>query len=209
MDSINDFLGNIPRRGNNGAVLLLDGQPVRLKVLRVGVRQQLAGSDMSGQSSATDQAEMGDKGKVLVINGVIPFDQGELLNTIFNMANTKVEGARHVWRISNKTAAALKVRQVKFQGTIRADEQVTLRQWNVQFELVEQLSVAERQEQREPEKKAAQQKVQGAKTKAEDTKPKTEQAKDEAKDVPPDTEVPMTGVMGFLKKIDNQLADDD
>ncbi|MCD9511947.1 adenine glycosylase [Photobacterium phosphoreum] len=199
MDRINDFLGNIPRRGNNGAVLLLDGQPVRLKVLRIGVRQQLAGKDMSGKSSATDQAEMGDKGKVLVVTGVITFDQGELLNTIFTMANTKVEGARHVWRISNKTAEALKVRQVKFQGTIRADEEVTLRQWNVMFELVEQLSVAERQEKREPEKKAAQQKVQGVKTETKD---------DDEKDVPADTEVPLTGVMAFLKKIDDQLADD-
>ena len=87
---------------------------------------------------------------------------------------------------------------MKFQGTIRADEQANLRQWQVAFELIEHLSVPERKEQRQPDKPAAQQKVQG------ETTPVTSTAQND--DVPPDTAVELTGVMGVLKRIDNQLA---
>lgn len=37
-------------------MLSLNGIPISLKNLRISVRQQLAGQDMSGQSSSTDQA---------------------------------------------------------------------------------------------------------------------------------------------------------
>jgi hypothetical protein len=179
-------------------MLTLDGTQLSLKNLRISVRQQLAGKDMSGQSSATDQAETGTKGKVLAIAGIIPFNQATLLTNIFSMADTQDNGARHVFRISNRTAETLKIRQVKFQGTIRADEQANLRQWQVAFELIEHLSVPERKEQRQPDKPAAQQKVQG------ETTPVTSTAQND--DVPPDTAVELTGVMGVLKRIDNQLA---
>ncbi|SJZ93728.1 baseplate complex protein [Photobacterium toruni] len=179
-------------------MLTLDGNQLPLKNLRISVRQQLAGKDMSGQSSATDQAETGTKGKVLAISGIIPFNQSTLLTNIFSMADTQDNGARHVFRISNRTAETLKIRQVKFQGTIRSDEQANLRQWQVAFELIEHLSVPERKEQRQPDKPAAQQKVQG------ETTPVTSTAQND--DVPPDTAVELTGVMGVLKRIDNQLA---
>ena len=69
-------------------MLTLDGTQLPLKNLRISVRQQLAGKDMSGQSSATDQAETGTKGKVLAIAGIIPFNQSTLLTQIFSMADT-------------------------------------------------------------------------------------------------------------------------
>ncbi|MEZ9472106.1 adenine glycosylase, partial [Vibrio lentus] len=98
---------------------------------------------------------------------------------------------------SNKTAEALKIRQVKFQGVVRADEQESHRQWSVSFELVEHLSVPERVEQRQPDKPAAQQKVQGVNTPVETG---------QTDDVPPDTQVELTGVMKVLKSVDNALA---
>ncbi|WP_318515025.1 baseplate complex protein [Photobacterium leiognathi] len=180
-------------------MLTLDGTQLPLKSLRISIRQQLAGQDMSGQTSSTDSAETGSKGKVLTVSGVIPFSNPKVLTDIFAMADTKNNGARHIFRISNRTAEALKIRQVKFQGSIRADEQTNLRQWNVTFDLVEHLSVPERKEQRQPEKPAAQQKAQGATTQ----KPPTQPAQD---DVPPDTEPEATGVLAFLKKVDDSLA---
>ncbi|WP_419237914.1 adenine glycosylase [Photobacterium leiognathi subsp. mandapamensis] len=180
-------------------MLALDGVQLQMKTLRVSVRHQLAGKDMSGQTSNTDQAEQGDKGKVMSVSGVVPFDSAVTLTDIFTMADKKDNGARHIFRISNRTAETLKIRQVKFQGAIRADEQQNLRQWNVVFDLVEHLSVPERKEQRQPEKPAAQQKVQGATTQ----KPPTQPAQD---DVPPDTEPEATGVLAFLKKVDDSLA---
>ncbi|NMS48255.1 adenine glycosylase, partial [Vibrio parahaemolyticus] len=98
---------------------------------------------------------------------------------------------------SNNTAAALKIRQVKFQGTIRADEQESNRQWNVAFELVEHLSVPERVEQRQEDKPATQQQVQGVTTPVETG---------QSEDVPPDTSVELTGIMKFLKSLDEILS---
>ena len=178
-------------------MLTLSGSQLPLKNLRISVRQQLAGQDMSGQTSATDQAETGSKGKILTVKGVIPFNKKKLLTNLFSMAEALEDGARQIYRISNQTAEALKIRQVKFQGAIRADEQDTLRQWSVSFELIEHLSVPERVEQRQPDKVAAQQKVQGVSTPV--TSGKSE-------DVPPDTDVELTGVLKVLKSIDNALG---
>ncbi len=178
-------------------MLTLDGTQLQLKQLKIGVRQQLAGQDMSGQTSSTDQVETGTKGKILTVKGVIPFDRAKLLTNLFSMAEALEEGSRHIYRISNKTAEALRIRQAKFQGAIRADEQDTHRQWSVSFELVEHLSVPERIEQRQPDKPAAQQKAQGVTTPVDSG---------EKKDVPPGTEVETSFVMSVLKRIDNSLA---
>ncbi|MFA0438593.1 adenine glycosylase [Vibrio sp. 10N.222.51.C12] len=178
-------------------MLTLDGSQLPLKYLRISVRQQLAGQDMSGQTSATDQAETGTKGKILTIKGVIPFSKNQLLTNLFSMAEALENGSRHIYRISNKTAEALKIRQVKFQGAVCADEQDSHRQWSVSFELVEYLSVPERVEQRQPDEPAAQQKVQGVSTPVETG---------QTEDVPPDTEVELTGVMKVLKAVDNALG---
>lgn len=178
-------------------MLTLDGTQLQLKQLKIGVRQQLAGQDMSGQTSSTDQAETGTKGKVLTVKGVIPFDRAKLLTNLFSMAEALEEGSRHIYRISNKTAEALKIRQAKFQGAVRADEQDSHRQWSVSFELVEHLSVSERVEQRQPDKPAVQQKMQGVNTSVE---------AGQSDNVPPGTEVELTGVMKVLKAVDNALA---
>ncbi len=178
-------------------MLTLNGTQLPITNLKVSVRQQLAGQDMSGQTSATDQAETGSKGKILTVKGVIPFNKKTLLTNLFSMAEAQENGARQIYRISNKTAEALKIRQVKFQGAVRADEQDSHRLWSVSFELVEHLSVPERVEQRQPDKPAAQQQVQGVTTPVETA---------QTEDVPPDTEVELTGVMKMLKSVDNALA---
>ena len=172
-------------------MLTLDGSQLPLKNLRISVRQQLAGQDMSGQTSATDQAETGTKGKILTIKGVIPFSKSQLLTNLFSMAEVLENGSRHIYRISNKTAEAMKIRQAKFQGAIRADEQDTHRQWSVSFELIEHLSVPERVEQRQPDKPAAQQKVQGVNTPVE---------AGQSDDVPPGTEVELAGFQKVLNE---------
>ncbi|WEM43522.1 adenine glycosylase [Photobacterium sp. DA100] len=178
-------------------MLTLNGTQLPLKNLRISVRQQLAGQDMSGQTSATDQAETGSKGKILTVKGVIPFTKKQLLTNLFSMAEAQENDARQIYRISNKTAEALKIRQVKFQGAVRADEQDSHRQWSVSFELVEHLSVPERVEQRQSDKPAAQQKVQGVTTPVETGT---------QVDAPPDTNVELTGLMGVLKRLDDSLA---
>jgi hypothetical protein len=51
-------------------MLTLNGTQISLKNLRISVHQQLAGQDMSGQSSSTDQLETGCKDKFLIVKGV-------------------------------------------------------------------------------------------------------------------------------------------
>lgn len=84
-------------------MLTLNGTQISLKNLRISVRQQLAGQDMSGQSSSTDQAETGNKGKVLSVSGVIPFNKSETLSNLFTMAYGQDNSARQIYRISNNT----------------------------------------------------------------------------------------------------------
>lgn len=179
-------------------MLSLSAVRIPIKGLKVTARQQLAGQDMSGNSASTDQAETGDKGKVLAVTGTLPYDKAPTLNQLYTLAGAKLDGARMIYRIDNRTANALKVSQVKFQGTITAQEDAQLRQWLISFELVEHMSVAERTESREEPKPAAQQKAAGVET---PTTPPTAST-----ETPPDTEVEMTGVMGYLQSIDKALA---
>lgn len=179
-------------------MLTLSAVNLPLKGLKVTARQKLAGQDMSGNSASTDQAETGDKAKILVISGTLPFTNDKVLDQIYTMAGAKVDGARKVYRVANQTAKALRINQVKFQGTITAQEDTNLRQWVISFELVEHLSVAERVESRQPAKSASQQKAAGVETPAE---PPTASV-----DTPPNTEVDMSGVMGYLQSLDRALA---
>ncbi|STQ77254.1 baseplate complex protein [Grimontia hollisae] len=178
-------------------MLTLSATPIPLKGVNVTARQPLAGQDMSGSSAATDQAETGDKATVLVVTGTLPFRQAKDLNRLYTLARAKDNSARVTYRIANRTAEALKISQVKFQGTVTAQEDAQLRQWQIAFELVEHLSVAERTEKREPPKPAAQQKAAGVATPA---APPTASA-----EVPPDTDMEMSVFMSVLHAVEKAL----
>lgn len=130
-------------------MLALDGDPILLSSMKVDMSMELKEQDMSGQSSGTEAAEQGDKGKKLTFSGVIPFSDVETLTKIYTLASQKDENDdRKVYRIGNDIAAALKIRNVKFSGRIRARESESLLAWNVSFDLREHNSVAEQKEQR-------------------------------------------------------------
>lgn len=57
-------------------MLTLNGTQLLLKNLCISVRQQLAGKDMSGQTSATDQAETDSKGKIFCLQRVAVRQRG-------------------------------------------------------------------------------------------------------------------------------------
>ncbi|MFS1461618.1 hypothetical protein [Vibrio lentus] len=58
-------------------MLALDGVPVNLDSMKVEMSMELKDQDMSGQSSGTDTAEQGDKGKKLTFSGRVPFTRVE------------------------------------------------------------------------------------------------------------------------------------
>lgn len=134
-------------------MLALDGKVINLDSMTVELSMELKDQDMSGQSSATDSAEQGDKGKKLSFSGRIPFVNIDTLTLLYSLASEKDNtNARKVYRIGNDMALALKVRNVKFTGRISAREHETLQAWNVSFVLREHNSVAEQKETRAKQK---------------------------------------------------------
>ena len=132
-------------------MLNLNSTSIILKSLRITASQELASEDASGQSSSTDVAETGIKAKTLSVNGLLPFNKAEHLAELFNMAEATESGARAIYRISNNTASALGVKQVRFSSKIEAVEQETTRQWAVSFTLSEYRSVPQKVEERTPD----------------------------------------------------------
>ena len=175
-------------------MLNLNSINLAFKSLRITASQELASDDASGQSSSTDVAETGTKAKMLMVSGNVLFNQAENLTQLFALAEATVNGARVIYRISNKTAEALGIKQVKFSSKIEAVEQETTRQWNVSFTLAEVRSVPQKKEERAPQVAAAQQGSTGQGTVLADG------------NTPPNTEPELTGIMAFLKKVDEGLA---
>lgn len=175
-------------------MLTLNSTAISLKALRITASQELATEDASGQSSSTDAAETGTKAKMLTVSGFIPFWDEQQLTDLFKMAEATEGGARTTYRISNKTASALGIKEVKFASKIEAVEQETTRQWNVSFTLAEVRSVPQKKEERAPQVAAAQQGGTGQGTAS------------AGGNTPPNTEPELTGIMAFLKKVDEGLA---
>jgi len=170
----------------------LNGQRIRLKSIQVTIKQELDTKDASGHSSNTDAAETGIKAKMLTVKGKIPFDAYSHLKRLFSLAEALDGGARQVYRIASRTAETLGVKQVKFSGNIEAVEQENFRQWAITFHLQEHRSVPQKVEERLPKVAATQQGGTGSVAQNSDS--------------PPDTEVPLTGLLGALETLDKALA---
>lgn len=131
--------------------LLLDGQKVRGKGLKVTANLRIETEDMSGQTSNTAAAHKGFKPKTLTVALLIPYKDSAHLTQLMAWAQaTQSGGQRHVYRIVNDTAEAFGVRQVEFSDNLSAREDDSLAAWRVQFSLTEKLSTAERVETRRP-----------------------------------------------------------
>jgi hypothetical protein len=127
----------------------LDGKTFGLKNLIVNFEREFKSKDMSGQSSATDHAEQGDKAARLSVSGLIAFQDIDRLKTLEAMSAARDSaGERLVYRIVDDVANAFKIRQVKFTGRFSAAQQVGIMAWQVSFHLQEYGSIAERKEQR-------------------------------------------------------------
>lgn len=142
--------------------LLLDGQKVRGKTLKVTANLRIETDDLSGQTSNTAGAHKGFKPKALTVSLMIPYrNQGDLVQLMSLAQATGAGGQRKVYRIVNDTAAAFGVRQVEFSDNLSAREDDTLAAWRVQFTLTEKLSTAERVETRRPGNPVSQQSAPG------------------------------------------------
>ncbi|MDD0980132.1 MULTISPECIES: DNA-binding protein [Pseudomonas] len=131
--------------------LLLDGQEVRGKNLKVTGNLRIESDDLSGQTSNTDKGHKGFKPKTLTVTLMIPFvDQVQLRDLMRLVEATAGGGQLKTYRIVNDTAAAFGMRQVTFTEGVSAREDDNLRGWLIQFTLTEKLSNPEKVEGRRP-----------------------------------------------------------
>lgn len=138
-------------------MLQLNSIAIKLKSLHITAGLELAAVDASGQTSSTDVAETGMKAKTLSVSGMLPFADEQHLTQLFAMAESLTDGARTVYRITNQTASATGIKQVRFNGRIEAVEQDNTRQWAVSFQLQEYRSVPQKTEERLPDTAAVEQ----------------------------------------------------
>jgi hypothetical protein len=129
--------------------LLLDGEQVLGKKMKITANLRIESDDLSGQTSNTQTAHKGFKPKTLAVSLMIPFVDGTQLRTIMRLAEATASGGQlKMYRIVNDTAAAFGIREVQFSDGVSAREDDTLAAWLVQFTLSEKASNPEKVEQR-------------------------------------------------------------
>lgn len=117
--------------------------------LVVSVSTVFSKKEMSGETSATDIVHKGIKPKELNVSFVLPFDKADSLMAFYNVAQAIDDNGDLVnYDVTEKSANAALVNQVKFTNRIEQREIPGLHAWRVSFTLVEQLSAQEKIEQR-------------------------------------------------------------
>lgn len=175
--------------------LLLDGEQVRGKNLKVTANLRIESGDMSGQTSNTDTAHKGFKPKTLAVTLQIRFVDHPFLRSLMRLAEaTGAGGQLKTYRVVNDTASAFGVRQVEFSDGVSAREDDTLRAWLVQFTLSEKLSNPERVETRRAGKGVTQQSAPGQSVTAPGAGENGESGQE------------LTGFEATLKKLDTYLG---
>ncbi|MHC8315692.1 baseplate complex protein [Pseudomonas sp. LB3P31] len=175
--------------------LLLDGEQVRGKNLKVTANLRIESDDLSGQTSSTESAHKGFKPKTLAVTLQIPFVDNAFLRKLMRLAEaTGTGGQLKTYRVVNDTASAFGVRQVEFSDGVSAREDDSLRAWLVQFTLSEKLSNPERVETRRAGKSVTQQGAPGQSV----TAPGAGETGENGEE--------LSGFEATLKKLDNYLG---
>lgn len=143
--------------------MLLNGQLVEGKNLKVTANLSIESDDLSGQTSNTETAHKGFKPKSLTVTVMIPYKDDRQLRALMGLAEgTEAGGQRTTYRVVNETAAAFGVRQVQFSDSVSAREADTVKAWLVQFTLTEKLSNPEKVEKRRSAAGVSQQAASGS-----------------------------------------------
>jgi hypothetical protein len=178
--------------------LLLDGEQILGKKMKITANLRIESDDMSGQTSSTDKGHKGFKPKTLAVTLQIPFADNDQLRTLMRLAESTASGGQlKKYRIVNDTAAAFGIREVEFSEGVSAREDDSLAQWLVQFTLSEKLSNPERVESRRAGNSVAKQSAPGQAVAGDGTGTGTDgSGKGEE----------LSGFEATLKKLDNYLG---
>lgn len=132
------------------SALMLDDFSVPGHGLQVSLGVDFKTEDASGETSSTARASKGTKGKKLDVKLFIRFEDAQLLRDLTAVAEAKANGEGKLYTITNTTANAVGMREGRFSGSFKVDEQDKLNQWGISFSLEEHKSVPERAEKRTP-----------------------------------------------------------
>lgn len=170
--------------------MMLNDYTLPNKELRVTASMRFESEKLGAQTSATDTAHKGIKAKVFNVSLVIPFVNADQLTRLMGIAESiRDDGALTVYDITDDTANAMNVRQVRFTDALNVRETGKLKAWTVQFSLQEYQSVAEKMEQRQQSETGDAQAADGTAIASTD-----------------EDGAPLTGVEKFLAYIDQKLA---
>ncbi|MGB3222515.1 MAG: hypothetical protein WBB23_06920 [Desulforhopalus sp.] len=129
--------------------MLLDDFKVPGKRLIVKGNMEFRTEDIAGETSGSDLVEKGIKPKVLHVSACIPYTNDQGLRDLVKTAELKNDsGEQQIYTITDKTANAAGIRQVRFIEHLKWEEAEILRMWNVSFALQEYMSNPERAENR-------------------------------------------------------------
>lgn len=171
---------------------------------KIAVGFNLAGEDMSGNSSSTAQAETGDKGKEITVTTYIKYENSKELSLLTSLAESKdANGSRTIYNIREKTCEAMKLRQVNFNANFNVRPDESLQQWVISFNLIEYRSVPEKKQERQLKKAVTVQNATGqsAATTISPTVSTTATTTTQTT-----TPQPLTGMEEKLKSIDSYLG---
>jgi hypothetical protein len=133
-------------------MLQLDNFRVPGKNLLVSGNLELRTEDIAGETSGTDAVEKGIKPKILRVGISIPFKTPQDMTDLIKTAEAvDKNGERRIYTITNRTANASGIRQVRFFEHFNWAEAESMQLWQVSFTLQEYLSNPERVENREPD----------------------------------------------------------
>lgn len=120
-----------------------------MKRLKSSIQTTFESEDLSGETSSTSQAHKGIKPKEISVSFLVPYEQADVVTAFYQAAEaTDQFGDLVVYDITDRTANSANIRQVIFGGRIDQREMDELDAWQFSFRLKEQLSVAEKSEQR-------------------------------------------------------------
>ena len=135
-------------------ILSANGVEVKIeslgKDLKVSATAEFDRKSLAGQTSSSAVAPAGNKPKKVSCGIKIPFDDGDNLTKLLELAEAlDLKANPVVYTVADRLCQAMKMRQVIFVGSVKAQEDDTLLAYNVSFTLQESNSAAEKKEERE------------------------------------------------------------
>ncbi|USD19759.1 hypothetical protein MJO52_11765 [Microbulbifer variabilis] len=117
--------------------------------LKVSVTTEFDSEELSGETSSTSVAHRGIKPKSVNATFLVKYSDSDRLTNFYRVAEAiDTNGDLLIYDITDQTANAANIRQVRFSVRIEQRELVNLKAWRLSFSLQEHLSVAEKTEQR-------------------------------------------------------------